>query len=376
MIQDQRVYLQEAKPVAELMKSINSSYRVAYEFDRDDFEEGNSYLDEGMGSTREKWGLDLSRVEPVNNGGHSHWGDNLESLQDHILYHVVAQAVEYNDELENFFQDRESDREDHFKDAFRNLTNAWRDEYALNAPFHGSSKSRTNTAEWRIVQTYYSVYKSTSALLRSKFDTIRRGRGNHASLWRFHREECIDELQDKLYAFPFLYFPVDDNPRSHDYFNWVPPYPIHDDFYKEQSERQNRYAESALEEIYHETKSIPYFEDEMLISFYDLLKSLREWAQYHQGGIFSRLYGDTHIKALDHALRLLSFTGITIAEVALICAFGIGDFEDIYREYRESCYTGDIPDSLWNVSRRFDVYKEAFPVFNFDIEVDVDDENS
>lgn len=376
MIQDQRIYLEEAKPVAELMKSINGSYRVAYEFDRDDFQEGNPFRDEGMGATREKWGLDLSRIDPVTNGGHLYWGDNLENLQDHILYHVVAQGVEHNDELEDFFQDRESDRDTHFKDAFRNLTNAWRDEYALNSPFHETSESRTDTAEWRIVQTYYSIYKATSALLRSKFETIRRGRGNHASLWRFHREECMDELQEKLYTFPFLYFPVDDNPRSHDYFDWVAPYPIHDDFYDEQSERQNRYVKRQLENIYNETKNIPYFEDEMLITFYDLMKSLREWAQYHQGGIFSRLYGDTHIKALDHALRLLSFTAITIAEVALICAFGISDFEEVYQEYRSSCFTGNVPDSLRNVSRRFEVYRDAFPVFNFDIEVEVDGDES
>jgi hypothetical protein len=376
MIQDQRVYLQEARPVAELMKSINSSYRLAYEFDRDDYRVGNRFLDEGMGSTREKWGLDLSRIEPVNNGGHSHWGNNLENLQDHILYHVVCQAVNHNQELEDFFKDRESERESHFKDSFRNLTNAWRDEYALNAPFHETSESRTDTAEWRIIQTYYSVYKATSALLRSKFDTIRRGQGNHASLWRFHREECMDELQEKLYPFPFLYFPADDNPRCHDYFDWVTPYPIHDELYEEQSETQNGYVESALEGIYEEAKTIPYFEDEILITFYDLLKSLREWAQYHQGGIFSRLFGDTHIKALDHALRLLSFTGIAVAEVALICAFGISDFEEVYNEYRNSCYAGNIPDSLRNVSRRVDVYRQAFPVFNFDIEVDADVEDS
>lgn len=371
MIQDGRVYLQEARPVAELMKSINGSYRLAYEFDRDDFEEGNAFLDDGMGAPREKWGLDLSRVDPITTGGHLHWGDHLETLQDHVLYHVVSQAVKHNEEIEAFFQQRELDRETHFNEAFRNLTNAWRDEYALNAPFDATSESRTNTAEWRIVQAYYSIYKATSSLLRSKFDTIRRGSGNHASLWRFHREECMDELQEMLYPFPFLYFPADGNPRSHDYFNWVVPYPIHEDLLSEQSERQNEYAEHQLERIYEEATNIPYFQDEVLITFYDLLQSLREWAQYHQGGIFSRLYGETHVKALDHALRLLAFTGITVAEVALICGFGIGEFEDVYEEYQTSCFAGNVAESLRLVSRRFQVYKEAFPVFNFDFEVDV-----
>jgi hypothetical protein len=374
MIQDRRVYLQEAKPVADLMKSINSAYRLAYEFDRDDFREGNPYLEDGMGATREKWGLDLSRIDPVVTGGHLHWGDHLETLQEHVLYHIIAQTVENNEEIEDFFQSRDLDRETHFTTAFRNLTNAWRDEYALNSPFDATAESRTKTAEWRIVQAYYSTYKATSALLRSKFDTIRRGNGNHAGLWQFHREECMDELQEKLYPFPFLYFPVDDNPRSHDYFEWVVPYPIHDDFYDDQSERQNRYGELALESIYTGAKDIPYFQDEILFTFYDLLQSLREWAQYHQGGIFSRLYGETHIKALDHALRLIAFTGITVAEVALICAFGIDDFEEVYEEYRRSCLAGNVSESLQQVSRRFQVYREVFPVFNFDIEIDADGE--
>lgn len=370
MIHDWKVYLQEAKPVANLMKIINGSYRLAYEFDRDDYHEENPFLADELGATREKWGLNLSRVDPVVSGGHLHWGDNLEDIQNHVLYHVVTQAVEHNEGLENFFQDRESDEETHFIQAFRNLTNAWRDEYALNAPFEASPESRTRTAEWRIVQAYYSIYKAFSALLRSKFLDIRRGRGAHAGLWRFHREECMDELQEKLYPFPFFYFPVDDNPRDHDYFTWVVPYPIHDNFYEDQCEQQNEYVEDTLQAIYNKAKQIPYFEDEVLITFFDLLKSLREWAQYQQGGIFSRLYGETHIKALDHALRIISFTGITVAEVALICSFGIGRFKDVYGEYKDSCLAGDVPNGFEQVSRRLQVYDEAFPVFTFDFDTE------
>lgn len=374
MIRDWRVYQKEAKPVAELMKTINGGYRVAYEFDKDDFREGNRFLEEGMGSPREKWDIDLSKVAPITTGGHLHWGDNLENIRKHVLFHIVSQAIEYSEELEEFFQSRDLDRDVHFEQAFTNLTNAWRDEYALNSPFESTPESRTKTAEWRIVQCYYSIYKATSALLRSKFEEIRNGGGTHSGLWKYHRENCIEELKTMLYAFPFHYFPVEENPRSHDAFDWVVPYPIHEDLYEEQAEKQARYANESLSSIYESAKEIPYFEDKNLFTFYDLLQWLREWAQYRQGGIFSRLYGETHIKALDHALRLISYTGVAIAEVALISSFGMDDFEKVFREYEESCSEGNVLDSLRLVSERFEVYEQAFPVFDFDIELDVDEE--
>lgn len=360
-IQDWRVYKEEAEPVADLMKSINSGYRLAYEYDRDDYREGNPFLDEGKGATRKKWGIDLSKIRPITTGGHQYWGDSLENVRKHVLYHVTEQAVRHEDSLQDFFQDRDLDKNEHFVEAFRNLTNGWRDEFALNRPRLDSEEVRAKTAEWRIIQSYYAVFKATSAIMRSKFEDIREnGRGNHASVWETHRRRCMDELQEKLYVFPFMYFPVDDNPRKNDAFSWEVPYPIHDSLYERQKERQNRYAQESLESIYASSQESPYLQDEMLFTFYDLMKGLREWAQYQQGGIFSRLYGETHIKALDHALRLIAYTALAIAEVALICAFGFDEFEGVYSEYRESCEEGQATESLYLVYERFSVYSSAF----------------
>jgi len=363
-MQDWQVYKQEAEPVAELMKLINDGYRVAYEFDKDDYREGNPFIEEGKGAPREKWGIDLSKIAPNTTGGHLHWGNKIEQLREHILYFVVSQAVENQKELQTFFRDREEDLQDHYRNAYRNLTNAWRDEYALASPIGASSEERTNVAEWKIIQAYYCVYKATSALLRCKYSNIRTSRGgSHTSMWEFHRINSMDTLESKLYAFPFLYFPNDDNPRSNDYFNWIVPYPINEEFEIDQANTQDKYVENSLSNIYEKAKQIPYFENKNMITFYDLLQWLREWAQYQRGGIFSRLYGTTHIKAIDDALRLVAYTGIAIAEVAFICSFGLHKFYYIYKQYRESCEAGNVLDSQYFVSNRYDVYSNALSDF-------------
>lgn len=361
-INDWKIYKEEAEPIVDLLKTVNDGYSVAYEYDRDDFCEGNPYLEDGKGATRSKWGIDLSRTHPIKKGGHLYWGNNLEHIRKHVLYHVTAQAIKHRGELQNFFRDRELDRKEHFTEAFRNLTNSWRDEYALNHPQFDSEEVRAQTAEWRIIQMYYTVFKSTSAIMRSKFENIREdGRGNHDGLWEKHRRKCMDELQTKLYPFPFMYFSVTDNPRKKDAFSWEVPYPIHEDFHEDQKERQDGYAQDKLESIYESSQKSPYIQGELLFTFYDLLKELREWAQYQQGGIFSRLYGETHIKALDHALRLIAYTALTVAEVALIHNFGFSEFEDIYLEYKESCKEGQSSDSLYLVYERYKVYRKVFP---------------
>lgn len=362
-INDWKVYKEEAEPIIDLLKSINNGYSLTYEYDRHNFCEDNPYLEDGKGATRSEWGIDLSRVDPIKKGGHLYWGDNHEHIRKHVLYHVTAQAIKYRDELQDFLRDRELDRKEHFTEAFRNLTNSWRDEYALNCPQFDSEEVRAQTAEWRIIQMYYAVFKSTSAIMRSKFENIRKdGKGKHASLWETHRRKCMDELQTKLYPFPFMYFPVADNPQRRDAFSWEIPYPIHEDFYEDQKERQDGYAQDMLESIYESSQKSSYIQGKTLFTFYDLLKGLREWAQYQQGGIFSRLYGETHIKALDHALRLIAYTALTVAEVALICSFGFNEFENIYSEYKQSCEEGQASDSLYLVYERYEVYRKVFPI--------------
>lgn len=222
------------------------------------------------------------------------------------------------------------------------------------------------TTEWRIIQMYYSVYKSVSAIMRSKFGEIRAGsKGTHNAVFEKHRKECMDKLQSKLYVFPFMYFPNEQNPGNKSVFSWEVPYPIVGENHNQQ-EQQNKYAQDALRSIYDASQKSEYLQNEVFFTFYDLLKKLREWAQYQQGGIFNRLYGETHIMALDHALRLISYTSLAIAEVALICGFGFNKFNDVYDEFRKSSREGK-SHSTNLVYERFSIYRGTFHPSKFDV---------
>jgi len=70
-IQDWKVYQDEAKPVAELMKVINEGYDKAYEYDRDKFKKKDIYLKDSVYASNN---VDLSRVEAIDNHEHQHWG--------------------------------------------------------------------------------------------------------------------------------------------------------------------------------------------------------------------------------------------------------------------------------------------------------------
>ena len=108
------------------------------------------------------------------NDNHDAWGSNLSDVQNHALYHVVANSQENEQELNQFFSDKESGAQPN--KAMKNISNAWRDEFALNDPIDGDVRDRMRTAEWRITMAYYSIYKATSALMRSKLSNKKRRR--------------------------------------------------------------------------------------------------------------------------------------------------------------------------------------------------------
>lgn len=352
MVHSAREFMQEADPVAELLRSINSSFYGTYEYDKHDYAEGAVGILEGEGAPREKWGLDLSKKK-VSSGT---WGASLSDIQNHILYHVVSNALLHEQELDDFFEDIRPHSET--RKVKRNLANAWRDEFALNDPINGSAKDRMRTTEWRITMAYYAVFKSHSALMRTQFDEIREG-SSHSGMWRKHRSEFMEKLGNKLYAFPFMLFPRDSGPHSSKWFDWTIPYPIQDESYEYQQDILQGEAEDSLSTIHSKATEIASEDDLPLITFYDLLLMLRHWANYQNGGIFSRLYGEGYIKSIDEALRLVTFTGMTIAEVGIIMARGLDDVEFEYDWYRQSCEAG-VSDALSLIERRMDVYQQAF----------------
>lgn len=344
--------MQEAVPVAKLLRSINRSFYNAYEFDKQDYAEGAYGISDGEGASREKWGLDLSKKKAF----YGTWGKSLTDIQNHVLYHVVSNALEHEQELDDFFEEvRPISQIRQMRD---NLSNAWRDEFALNDPISGSAEDRMRTTEWRISMAYYAVFKSHSALMRTQFDEIREG-SSHSGMWRKHRSEFMEELGNKLYAFPFMFFPRDSGPHSSKWFDWTVPYPIQDEFYEDQQDTLMDNAKNSLSSIHSKATEIAWEDDQHLITFYDLLLMLRHWANYQNGGIFSRLYGEGYMKSIDEALRLITFTGMTIAEVGIIMARGLDELEFGYNWYRQSCDEG-VSDALHLIERRMNVYQQAF----------------
>jgi hypothetical protein len=351
MPQDARSFQREAAPVAELLCSVNDSFYETYEFNKDWYREGG-HKAKGSGAFRQKWGLDLSKVEMSRESGKHRltWGGDLVEVQNHILYYIVSNSIENEPTLNDFFDYEVVNRER----VTRNITNAWRDEFALNDPVNGSPKERMRIAEWRIIMCYYAVYKSISALMRTRFDDS----WSHSDMWMKHMNKFVDELKGDLYAYPFMFFPRNSGPHSTKWFDWTVPYPIQDHLRSEEQATLQENAERCLSSIHSDIRKIA--PNGTFVTFYDLLHHLRTWANYQHGGIFSRLYGEGYIQMTDEALRLITFTGMTIAEVGLIQALGLDYIKSEYKSYQESCEAGKVPDAAHFIDRRMHVYEQAF----------------
>ncbi|MCO8267205.1 hypothetical protein NKF06_11550 [Haloferax sp. AB510] len=351
---DHSRFIDQAMPVGDIMRSINSGYRVAYEFDRDDWAEGNKFLDGLKGGHRSEWGIDLTRVD----SGGSVWGDKISTLQEHILHHIISQSKKHGGEISRFLNEREGDNIDtHKMEVYRNISNAWRDEFALNDPVDGSEDDRMRTTEWRIAICYYAIYKSISAILRIKFNKLPK---NHTELWTLNQKQLLDRFGTKLYPFPFLNFPHQTDWSENKIYQWTVPYPMPEEKFEQQQQTQSGYAEHNLEYILDTADSIPDFNRNHVYSLFDLLKELRHWANYWHGGIFSRLYGQGYKQAIDDALRLLTYTGLATAEVAVITAFGLDELKKMHEEYSHSCELGMMPESYNLSDHRVGIYERAY----------------
>jgi hypothetical protein len=75
--------------------------------------------------------------------------------------------------------------------------------------------------------------------------------------------------------------------------------------------------------------------------------------------MFNRLYGGGYKKGIDDALRLISFTALTIAEVAVILALGFDTFEEQMAQYRDSAQEAN-HNSYKRPQQRLEIYEQAF----------------
>lgn len=354
-----RRFAQQAIPVGQFMKTLSDGFYWAYENKRDQYmgvENAVASSSDIDADNQTVWGLNL--VEATNKG-------DIERLKQHIIYATVAQAVDNRGQLLQFFRGRSGSDRIYEEKAFRNLTNAWRDEYCLSAPVDAEPEERMKTAEWRITMCYYALYKSASAIVHTKDSSDLSN--SHVRTLNIHANQFLSSRARCLYGYPFNY-----NPSSGDFFDFRLPFPhyigVEDEEWKEQlrQEREESYAdhnERLMTALYSKAKNISTWDaDRETSTFFHVFKLLREWANYGHGGIFSRLYGPGYIKFIDRAIQLLTYSAVSTAEVSIICAFGLDRFERELRYYREACEEG-ISDSSVHVDERFEVYQRVLDDF-------------
>lgn len=347
--------MEQGAPIGDFCRLLNKTYESAYEWDRHEYGPGAEQFG-GEVASREEWGLDLSRLRCQG----ATWGDNLTDIQNHVLFHVIQNAIENRDSFDSIFPDDLPN--ENYREVSRNITNAWRDEFALNDPLDGSTDDRMKTAEWRIVMAYYAVFKATSGLMYCAFDEIRDNGngGSHARMWQKHRRELMTPLGNSLYVFPFMYFPqATTGQHASNWFDWTVPYPIPDDAFESQEAIMKENAREGLRYLYDSLEEFDWTNENALNTFYDALLMLRQWANYQHGGVFSRLYGDGYKQSIDEALRLVTFTGLAIAEVGIIMAHGWERFNAMWQVFWANAHAG-VDDSYDVAKHRVMVYNRVF----------------
>lgn len=354
-----RRFANEAIPVGQFMKTLSEGFYWAYEYRRDQYMgvENAAAPDSQIDTDHQSvWGLNLA--EATNKS-------DTERLKEHVLYATVAQAVDNRGQLLQFFRSRSGSDRLYEKKTFRNLTNAWRDEYCLSSPVDAEPEDRMKTAEWRITMCYYALYKAASAIVHTKDSSDLSN--SHVRTLNMHANQFLSSRARCLYGYPLNF-----DPSSGDFFDFRLPCPQHIGIDKEEwqeellEDRKESYAdhnERLMSALYNKAQNISTWDtDRETSTFFHVFKLLREWANYGHGGIFSRLYGPGYIKFIDRAIQLLTYSAISTAEVATICAFGFDRFERELRYYREACEEG-ISDGSLHVDERFEIYKRALNNF-------------
>lgn len=92
-------FMEFAAPIGDFFQGVNQGYRLAYEFDRDDYHPDVAEEWGRSGASREEFGIDLSRVDCIN----STWKEDLEDIQYHVLYHVTQNSLDNSSKLDSFF---------------------------------------------------------------------------------------------------------------------------------------------------------------------------------------------------------------------------------------------------------------------------------
>lgn len=253
-----RRFAQQAIPVGQFMKTLSDGFYWAYENKRDQYMGVENAVASGSDIDRDNqtvWGLNLA--EATNKG-------DIKQLKQHIVYATVAQAIDNKGQLLQFFQGRSGSDRIYEEKAFRNLTNAWRDEYCLSAPVDAEPEERMKTAEWRITICYYALYKSASAIVHTKDSSDLSN--SHVRTLNIHASQFLSSRARCLYGYPLNY-----NPSSGDFFDFRLPFPLYigveDEEWKEQfrQKREGSYAdhnERLMTALYSKAENISTWDEE------------------------------------------------------------------------------------------------------------------
>lgn len=346
MVQSRNEFVNEAIPVSDFFKTLATNYYWSNEYERKqkmDVKESVAKESKIDVENKKIWGLDLSEI----NGRVE---DNVDKIAQHIIYSIVSQAVKHKSALVQFYRTRNDDEQQCKQEAYRNISNAWRDEYCLCSPINQTPKDRMKTAEWRIIMCYYSMYKAVSSIIHTR--SAERLGNSHVKTLDIHANEYLQSKARVLYPFPLRF-----NPRNPNYTSPEIPYPSREVTHKFKS--YTRRVDNCMKEQYKALQSLSIWDKSRNIdSFFHVMKLFREWANYGHGGIFSRLYGEGFIRYLDSSLRLLSYSSLALAEVIQILSFGYDSFQREVARYVKSSDMG-ITDSSKLVEDRFEVYDRA-----------------
>jgi hypothetical protein len=243
--------------------------------------------------------------------------------------------------LENFKGDKEK--------AIRNLTNSWYHECALSYPEDvindnnevekSNLRERMMFAGWKIIQFYYSIYDSMSAVVRC-FETK----------YMKNQKVAINAFNKILERSNFFMAP----------FN----------FYIEGNKvfflGAENFDKGNMSTVERGLKKISKNRGKtFLLHFF---KDLREWVTYDSSRVMIRFYHETpkgrrravYISRLDTDLKRICYAFNSMVEIFLINAFGWETIKKEFEEFEEQMKECLVIEPCSQLQERFDVYSKKF----------------
>jgi len=225
------------------------------------------------------------------------------------------------------------------------LINGWYDECAYHDPLvedpiaiikpdSEESFNRLRFPSWRVAQGYYSIYHTTSAVVRLKEYSPD---SSHNLILRSFTNHFASEL-DCFYPYPLSCYIKDGNFVNNSGLNYK------EDEYK-----------SILQEL-HEFKKQKGKADARSTNFLHLFRNFREWCNYNAGEVLILLKSKHFRDYLDINLRTLIYVVNAMNEIYLIKFLGYERMVDIFEDfYKNNLINLKFEPKM--ISSRFSVYE-------------------